>query len=151
ALAMYRRLYPDRDHPHVAESLGNLAFVLDELGRKAEAEPRFRDALRMYARLAAAAPAAGAEGDALTPAPSFPLARDFFLSVARLSRAGPAAVYAEVWATKSAVARVAERRALAARAAAANPQAAAVLADLRDLRRRREGLLLAPQPSNPEA
>jgi CHAT domain-containing protein len=148
---MWRRLFPGRDHPDVAVSLNNLAFALTALGRSAEAEPLLRDALRMYARLAAAAAAAGAEGDALTLAASFPLARDAFLTIARLNRAEAAAVYAEVWATKAAVARVAERRALAARAAATNPQAAAVLAELRDVRRRRERLLLAPRPDGPEA
>jgi hypothetical protein len=48
---------------------------------------------------------------------------------ARLGQGNPAAAYAEVWASKAAFARVYEHRHLAARAAA-DPKAAALLADL---------------------
>jgi CHAT domain-containing protein len=125
--------------------------VLRDRGKYADAEPLCRDALRMYWALAGAEAAVRSEGDALTLVASYPLVRDGFLSNARALRADPAAVYGEVWASKAALARVYERRALAARAAAANPEAAALLAKLTDRRRRRADLLLAPTPADPKA
>src|SRR5207244_2665035 len=83
------------------------------------------------------------EGDALTLAASYPLVRDAFLSNARAKQADPGAVYADVWASKAALTRVYEQRALAARAAAADPRTAALLDKLTDCRRRRADLLLA--------
>jgi CHAT domain-containing protein len=146
---MYRRLFPKQDHQRLAVSLNNLAGVLRDRGKYADAEPLYRDALRMYRALAAAAAAVRPEGDALTLAATYPLVRDGFLSNERALRADPAVVYAEVWASKAALARVYERRALAARAAAADPRAAALLARLTDRRRRRADLLLAPTPADP--
>jgi CHAT domain-containing protein/Tfp pilus assembly protein PilF len=146
ALAMSRRLHKDRDHPDVARGLVNLAGNLVRT-RSAGAEPLYKEALRMYDRLASQYALAGSEGEALTLTASQPLARDLYLSNARLSRSDPSAVYAEVWASKAAVGRVAERRALAARAAT-DPRAVGLLADLRDARRRRAELLLAPRSAD---
>jgi len=148
-LEMVRRLYPRQDHPHLVRSLSTLGQLLRARGQYADAEPLFREALRMHRALVRAYAAVGSEGDALTLAASFPLGRDNFLSNARALRADLAAGYAEVWATKANLARVYEQRALRARAAAANPEAAALLAKLTDRRRRRAELLLAPQPADP--
>ncbi|HKB37004.1 MAG TPA: CHAT domain-containing tetratricopeptide repeat protein [Gemmataceae bacterium] len=150
ALEMYRRLYPKQDHPHLATSLSNLAGLLKAREKYADAEPLFRDALRMFRSLAGAYAAVRSEGEALTLAASYPLTRDGFLSNARALQADPAAVYAEVWASKAALSRVYERRALAARAAASNPRAATLLSQLTERRRRRADLLLAPVPNDPE-
>jgi CHAT domain-containing protein/tetratricopeptide (TPR) repeat protein len=149
ALEMFRRLYAKQDHPRLATSLSNLAGLLKAREKYADAEPLFRDALRMFRSLAGAYAAVRSEGESLTLAASYPLARDAFLSSARALQAEPIAVYAEVWDSKGALARVYERRALAARAAAANPRAADLLARLTDVRRRRADMLLAPRPADP--
>jgi CHAT domain-containing protein len=122
--------------------------VLLAQGKCADAEPPLREALRMYRGLAEAYAAVGSEGDALTLAASFPRVRDVFLSNAQALQSD-AAVYAEAWSSKAALARVYERRALTARAASASPKAAGLLARLTDVRRRRADLLLAPKPSDP--
>jgi hypothetical protein len=149
ALAMYRGLYPKQDHPALAMSLNNLAFVLKAQGKHADAETFFREALAMYRALARDYAAVRSEGEALTLAASYPTARDNYLSYAWASRAAAAAAYAEVWASKAALSRVYEQRALAARAAAADPRAADPLRQLTDRRRRRADLLLAPTPADP--
>jgi CHAT domain-containing protein/tetratricopeptide (TPR) repeat protein len=151
ALDMRRRLYRNQDHPDLASAMNNLAFLSLAQGRHAAAESLFRDGLRMYRGLAAAYAAVRSEGEALTLAASFPMTRDGFLSNAQALRSEPAAVYAELWASKAALARVYERRTLAARAAAADPRAAALLRKLTDCRRRRADLLLAPQPADPRS
>ncbi len=51
ALAMYRRLYGQADHPDLARSLNNLGSLFLDQGKFAEAEPFCRDALAMYRRL----------------------------------------------------------------------------------------------------
>ncbi|PNW47905.1 UNVERIFIED_CONTAM: hypothetical protein BEN50_11580 [Euhalothece sp. KZN 001] len=47
---MTQRLFPD-DHPDVATSLNNLAFLYVSQGRYSEAEPLYQQALAMYQRL----------------------------------------------------------------------------------------------------
>jgi CHAT domain-containing protein/tetratricopeptide (TPR) repeat protein len=148
ALEMFKRLFTG-DHPAVARSMSNLASVLSNRGRYTDAEAPFRDAVRMYDRLAAAHARDGAEGDALTLAASQPRVRDGFLSNARANRSEAETVYAAVWASKAVVSRVAEHRALAARAAT-DPRAAGLQAALRAARRQRAELLLAPAPSDPK-
>jgi CHAT domain-containing protein/tetratricopeptide (TPR) repeat protein len=148
ALAMNRRLYPKQDHPDLAMSLNNLAAVLNARGQSADAEPLYREALKMYRALGEADAAVRFEGDALTLTSTYPLVRENYLKNARALQADPAAVYAEVWASKAALTRVYERRALAARAAASDPKAAALLDQLTDRRRRRADLLLAPIPTD---
>jgi CHAT domain-containing protein/tetratricopeptide (TPR) repeat protein len=149
ALDMSSRLHAGQDHATRAQGLSNLAFVLQARGRHPEAEPLYRDSLRMYRALAAAYAAVRPEGDALTLAASYPPARDLFLSNSRVLGADANEVYAEVWSSKAAVSRVYERRALAARAAAANPRAASLLAQITDHRRRRADVLLAAVPGDP--
>jgi CHAT domain-containing protein/Tfp pilus assembly protein PilF len=150
ALAMRRRLFKG-DHRAVAESLNNVGSLLQAQGKAAEAEPYHREALAMWRRLAVAYAGLKGEGDALTLAAAQPLARDTYLSLALHRKADAAEVYGEVWASRAALSRVYERRALAARAAAADPQAAALLARLTDARRRRADLLLAPQARDAKA
>jgi CHAT domain-containing protein len=141
ALAMLRQLYPMQDNPHLAIYLNNLAAMLQDRRQYADAEPFFREALAMYRALAEAYAAVRSEGDVLTLASTYPAIRDGFLTNARALRSDPAAIYQEVWSSKAALTRVYERRALAARAAAAN--AAALLDQLNVLHRRRADLLLA--------
>jgi non-specific serine/threonine protein kinase/serine/threonine-protein kinase len=149
ALAIHHRLYPKQDHPLLAGYLNNLAILLGDQGKYADAEPLFREALAMYRRLGEAYAAVRADGDALTLASSYPLARDTFLSNARAIHAEAATVYPQVWASKAALTRIYERRALTARAAATDPKAAALLEQLTDSRRRRADLLLSPIPTDP--
>jgi CHAT domain-containing protein/tetratricopeptide (TPR) repeat protein len=147
ALSMRKRLFTG-DHPDVAESLSHLAAVLRDRGRYGDAEPLLKDALRMSDRLAAVHAQIGAEGSALTLAASAPRFGSAFLLNARDNRTDPRSVYAEVWASKATVGRVAERRALSARAAT-DPKATDLLSALRALRQRRTELLLAPTPTDP--
>jgi tetratricopeptide (TPR) repeat protein len=149
ALAMRRRLYPKQDHPDLAASLNNLANVLKDQGKHAGAEAVYRAALAMYRRLARDYAAVRSEGEALTLAATHAPARDGFLSNAWASKAAAATVYPEVWSSKAALGRVYEQRALAARAVTTDPRAAALLAHLTDVRRRRADLLLAPKPTDP--
>jgi CHAT domain-containing protein len=147
ALDMRRRLYAQQDHPNLAMSLNNLAHLYRAQGKYADAERLFRQALAMYRSLARDYAAVRSEGDALTLAASYPSTRDNFLSSAWMSKAAAATVYAEVWASKAALGRFYEQRALAARAAATDPRAAALLDQISD-RRRRADLLLAPLSSD---
>jgi CHAT domain-containing protein len=152
-LAIARRLYPRAEyadgHPVLAVSLNNLAMVLQAEGKYADAEALCRDALRMYTALVEIHARARAEGEALTFLATFPGSEHGYLSCARALQAAAEAVYPEVWASKGAIARVFERRSLAGRAAAADPRAAALLAQLTELRRRRADLILAPEPRDP--
>jgi CHAT domain-containing protein len=149
ALAMRRRLYAKQDHPDLAASLSNLALLLRDQRKYADAERLFREALMMYRALARDYAAVRSEGEALTLASIHAPARDGFLSNAWASKAAAATVYPEMWASKAALSRVYEQRALAARAAATDPRAAALLDQLADRRRRRADLLLAAAPSDP--
>jgi CHAT domain-containing protein len=149
ALAIHRSLNPRQDHSDLALSLNNLALVLQDQGKHGDAEKLYRAALTMYRALARDYAAVHSEGDALTLAATYPSTRDGFLSNARASGAAAATVYPEVWASKAALSRVHEQRALAARAAATDPRAAALLDQLTDRRRRRADLLLAPTSSDP--
>jgi CHAT domain-containing protein len=146
---MYRRLYPKQDHPDLAKTLNNLAFVLCAQGKYAEAETLYCQALTMYRALGRGYAAVRSEGHSLTLAATYPSTRDGFLSNAWASKAVGATVYAEVWTSKAALSRFYEQRALAGRAAATDPRAAALLDQLTDRRRRRADLLLAPKPTDP--
>jgi CHAT domain-containing protein len=148
ALAMSKRLFKG-DHPYVAMSLNNIAVLLQEQGELAEAKSLSRDCLAMYRRLLTAYAREKNEGDALNLLAAQPLTRDAFLSVAQRLQSEPASVYAEVWASKGAIARVFEHRQQAARAAVSNPQAAKLLAELAQARRERAWLVLAPQTKDP--
>jgi tetratricopeptide (TPR) repeat protein len=149
ALAMRQRLFKG-DHRDVAVSLNNLGGLLWAQGKAAEAERYLRDALAVCRRLGVAYAGLKGEGDALALAATQPLARDAYLSLALHREAAAAEAYDQMWASRAALSRVYERRALAARAAA-DPQAAALLARLTDARRRRADLLLAPQASDATA
>jgi CHAT domain-containing protein/tetratricopeptide (TPR) repeat protein len=148
ALAMSRRMHPQQGHTEVFSSLTLLATLLRQQGNDKEAEPLFREALGVARRLAEDYAALRSVGEALHLAINNREVWDQFLSQARALEAEAAAIYPEVWAAKSTLARVYERRALAARAAAANPKAAALLEQLTERRWRRADLLLAPQPAD---
>jgi CHAT domain-containing protein/tetratricopeptide (TPR) repeat protein len=151
ALAMNRRLHPGQDHHSVFISLYLVAAVLRQRGNDQEAEPLFREALRLKRTLAENYAALRSVGEALQFASMDAGVRDEFLSQARTLEARAAAIYPEVWAAKSSLARVYERRALAARAAAQDPKAAALLDQLTQRRRQRADLVLAPVPAHAAA
>ena len=148
ALKMEQQLFKG-NHPDVATSLNNLALLLQARGKHAEAEPLCRDALKMSRRIAVAYALGKSEGEALTLLAALPLPRDTYLSNALALQADPARIYAEVWQSKGAVARVFEQRALAARTASLKPRVATLLAQLAQSRRRRAELILAPEPADP--
>jgi CHAT domain-containing protein/tetratricopeptide (TPR) repeat protein len=149
ALTLARRLYPKQNHPYVAHELLNLAIALDLNGKAKEAGEHYREGLAMFRAVTEDYAASRLEGEALTFAARLPPARDEFLMLARYRGAEAAAVYPEVWASRSVVGRVYEQRALAARAAATEGRAAALLAQLAQTRRRRADLLLSPTPPDP--
>src|SRR5262249_28897812 len=83
--------YPKQDHPELALSLNNLASMLHDQGKYADAEPLFNEALSMYRALGEKYAVLRSEGDALTLASSYPRTRDAFLSNARKLQAARAA------------------------------------------------------------
>jgi CHAT domain-containing protein/tetratricopeptide (TPR) repeat protein len=147
-LQMDQRLYPkDRypnGHPALAASLNNLALGLQNQGKYSDAEPLVREALHMYRALSESDVTVRSEEGALTLVRTQRLAPDGFLSNARAMHHDPAEVYPEVWTSKAALTRVYERRTLAARATSADPRVPALLDRLKDRRRRRADLILAP-------
>ncbi len=149
ALAMYQRLHGRSDHPDLVISLESLGGLLYSQGKYGEAEPFCRAALAMDRRLGDLYAGARSDGAALTLLATLPRTRDCSLSNARLGRLDPDPTYAAVWDSKAALARVFERRHLAARAAAADPRAAALLDQVAEARRRRADLILALQPADP--
>jgi CHAT domain-containing protein/tetratricopeptide (TPR) repeat protein len=149
ALAMFRRIHGKPHHADVARALNNLASILADQGKHTEADPFYREALAVHRVLAEECAAVQSEGEALTLAATYPRTRDSYLSSAAALRADAASVYAQLWASKAALTRLYERRALAARAATADPEVAALLTDLTDQRRRRADVLLAPKPADP--
>jgi CHAT domain-containing protein len=144
ALDMDKGLQPGGDRSDRAHGLRTLALVLRARGKHAEAEPLFREAIRLDRSFIEGLAGRAAEGEALTLVASVALARNYYFSSASALKADPAAIYAEVWSSKGLISQVVERRHLAARAAAADPKAAAVLAELTEVRRRRAELILAP-------
>jgi CHAT domain-containing protein/tetratricopeptide (TPR) repeat protein len=148
ALVVNRRLHSRWDHPSLAVNLSNLAEALRALEQYADAEPLYREALAMALALARAYAAEGSEGNALTFSSTGPPARDGFLANARRKKTTPVTVYSEVWSSKAAITRVSERRALAARAAAADRKVVALLDQITDRRRQRADLLLATIPTD---
>jgi CHAT domain-containing protein/tetratricopeptide (TPR) repeat protein len=148
ALEMDQRLLPKEDNKLFGVQ-SRLAKVLLAEGKYTDADGLLRQALKRTQALAAANAAIRSEGEALALVADREFLRSGFLSNAWAMRADPAAVYAEVWVSKAANARVYEQRALAARTAAASPKGAALLAQLTERRRRRADLILAPTPADP--
>ncbi len=148
ALDMTKRI-SEGDHPETAGILNNFAFLYQAQGKLAEAETLFSDSLAMSRRLVQTFANEKSEGEALTYISSLPLHRDCFLSLALMRKTPPATVYRQLWSSKGDIARIYERRALAARVAAVNPQAAEILAELAETRRRRAELILAPTTTDP--
>jgi CHAT domain-containing protein/Tfp pilus assembly protein PilF len=137
------------DHPSAAGIMGNLCTSLRDQGKLAEAEAVSREELRMFRRLVERYADAESDGNALTYLSNLPMCRDGFLTITRMASSDPVATYEEVWNAKAILARVYERRALAARTArTANPKAAALLSDLVEARRRRAERLLAPRAND---
>jgi CHAT domain-containing protein/tetratricopeptide (TPR) repeat protein len=136
------------DHPALAVSLNDLAFLYNVQGRHSDAEGLYADALAMYRRLTIRFAKEKSEGDTLTLITSRPLTRDAYLSNELASEANAKTVYVQVWPEKGYIARVYERRQQQARAAT-EQNAAKMLTELVDVRRRRAELLLSPATKDP--
>lgn len=149
ALRLFRRAFKAPNPGH-AWTLNEFGDLLRALGKDEEALSCFRESARMYRALCEDNALRAAEGDSLTLLASFPTVRDGYFSTARALKFEPRVAYAEIWGDKGTVTRVAERRAFAARSAA-DPKAAAILRDLRETRRRRAELILAPDVADPKA
>lgn len=149
ALAIHRRLYPAGDNPDLMNlSLSNLAWLHMARGKHEDAEPLLREALHLHRTQIEEFARTRSEGDTLILLANMPLYRDAYVANAWTMNADPVPSYREVWSSKGAVGRVYEQRQFAARAAAINPKAAQILAELADSRRRRADLLLAPVPAD---
>jgi CHAT domain-containing protein/tetratricopeptide (TPR) repeat protein len=149
-VAMTVRLFPGMDHPTLIMKRANLAWSLAGQGKHDEADALFLAALNTQRAANASYAAAATEGESLTLAASLPPALDYYLSHVTMKHRDPEEVYREVWLSKANLARFYERRALAARAASADPHAARLLAALSVERRRRADLLLKPGPTDAE-
>jgi len=148
AVAMDKRLFQG-DHPDCANSLGNLAMFYLAQQMPADAKPLVRDALAMSRRLSLVFAQQKAIGPALTLIASQPRYRDGFLSITWTNEMNSGEAYSELWIDKGFISRVYEWRQQQARAAATDPQAAKLLADLISARQRRAELLLAPLTQDP--
>jgi CHAT domain-containing protein/Tfp pilus assembly protein PilF len=148
SLDVCKRIYKD-DHPHVAGYLFSWGVVCLEQGKHAKGEQLLRESLEMHQRLVRSFAIRKAEGEALTLIASYPVSRDAFLSAAWQTKTDPSAVYPALWASKGLVARIYEQRQLATRAAASNPKAAGLLAELASSRRQRAELLIAAEVNDP--
>jgi tetratricopeptide (TPR) repeat protein len=149
ALEMQKRLFKDQDHPDLALGLNKLATLYQAQGKRGAAELLSKDALEMFRRLAVAFARDRTEEETLTLLARQPLTRDAYLSTAQGHAVDSTATYSQVWADKGYIARAYERRLLQARARHTGPKAVRVLADLTDVRRRRDELLRAPAISDP--
>jgi CHAT domain-containing protein len=141
-LAMLRQIYPP-DHPDVARvlySMSRLHWLQRQFDR---AEPLAREALAMHFRLGKKYAELRSEGYALNFLSERSMHTDGLLSISRDSNRDPAIVYQDVWAFKSALARVYERRMIAARSGAADPKVATLAEELAVNRRRYEELILS--------
>ncbi|MBA4192269.1 MAG: hypothetical protein C0467_30230 [Planctomycetaceae bacterium] len=147
SLEMEERLY-NGDHLELAKTQINLVGLYLTQRKLVEAEKLARTALGMSRRLIAEFARDKPEGEMLTYVASMPQYRDAFLSVVFQRNVEPASAYPEIWASKGTLARAYEQRQQKARAAARNPIAAALFADLADARRRRGELLLAAQSND---
>src|SRR5262249_34669543 len=113
ALAMSQQLYPPGrypdGHPHLAVSLNNLGQLLRNRGEYARAEPFYREALALHLTLSNRLADLAADAEALHYAASLPRARDTYLSCTK-GRSPDGRVYDQLWSSRSALSRIAERR-----------------------------------------
>jgi tetratricopeptide (TPR) repeat protein len=155
AVRMFRALYPDDKYPYghlkIATALNQVGIILHSQGKYQKAHENYSEALRIQNhavdQLASSAP----EDRALNFAATRPIVRDFFLSTTIHMKGSASSTYAAVWPTRSAVARVYERRHLSLLAENASPQVRQLYSRLLELRQQRTRLLLAPLPRDTRA
>jgi CHAT domain-containing protein len=155
ALEIRQALYPKAQypdgHPLLAQSLTRLGTLLQAREASTGAEPFARQALDMFTRQADRLARVAPEPVALNAVATFPLTRDFLLSVTRALPDAAGRTYEAVWHSKASITRVYQRRHLALIATATDPAVRRDWDRLQSLRRQREGLLLAPAPPDPTA
>jgi CHAT domain-containing protein len=149
ALAMLVDLYPKehypQGHPHLALLLKNMGALFLAQEEYARGLACYQQALEMDQGLASVFADAASEAEALNYLANLPQTRDGFLSLPpdRLPDATDDDLYAPLWRGKAVLARLAERRRQALRAAG-DPRARACWDDLQAARRQLARLLLAP-------
>ena len=143
-VAMLLALYPDPKSPddqaRLAFALNLLGMLRDQTGDTDNALPILEQASDLILRVTEQAAAVGAEDDALALLRATPPIRANYLAAARKRPGREAAAYRLEANARSAITRVLAERAAALRAA--GPDQAAALAQLREVRRRTETLLL---------
>ncbi|MCE9563796.1 MAG: CHAT domain-containing protein [Planctomycetes bacterium] len=149
SLAMYKRITPNQDTVEMASVSRTLGLLYARQGKHTEAEPLLRGALQTARQKVRAYASQKAEGEALTFLANEVRVLDSLISLARESKTKPETLYADVYGDKCLVAHVYEQRQLQARAIATDPQAAGLLKELAETRRRRAELLLAPHTADP--
>jgi CHAT domain-containing protein len=153
ALAMHERLYPEKDfprgHPALARSLHNLGALLRAMEKYDEALPPLKRALAMYQGLAETYAAGAGSAQAAAFVRSLPLTRNVFLSASRHVRGSDASAFDLLWPSRALVTRVFEARHESVRLAVRRSETARQkLADLNDVRRQLQALLLSPPELN---
>jgi CHAT domain-containing protein/Tfp pilus assembly protein PilF len=149
ALVMLQALYPKehypQGHPHLALLLKNLGALFLAQEEYARSLACYQQALEMDQGLATVFADLASEAEALNYLANLPQTRDGFLSLPpdRLPDATAADLYAPLWRGKAVLARLADRRRQALRAAR-DPRARACWDDLQAARRQLARLLLAP-------
>jgi CHAT domain-containing protein len=139
ALQMREKLYPSEKYPtghsDLVDGLSNMAVLLDAMGQSGKALPYAERALTYYQKQVDAFIQGAAEAEGLRFLHHLPRVRDTYLGIA-LHQAAPAdEVYARLWAGRSAVSRVMERRHLAVLATTDRPEIRESWCELTEVRR----------------
>jgi CHAT domain-containing protein len=146
SLRMCRKLFPDRDyprgHPKVSQLMTNVAMLSLYQGEHARAASQARQALAAHEKQIEAFVDSASEAEALNLLASLPKVRDVFLSTTR-QQPQPTQAYQQLWASRSLLARLMERRHLDLRAAT-DPEARELAKELTAVRERLIHLLFRP-------
>jgi CHAT domain-containing protein len=153
ALAMYERLYPEKDfpsgHPVLAGSLTNLGHLLNAMEKHDKALPPLKRAVAMNQGLAETNAAAAGAAQAAAFVRSLPPAQHLFLSASRHVHDSDAGAFELLWPSRALLTRAFETRHESVRLAVGRSEKARQkLADLNDVRRQLQAILLSPPELN---
>jgi CHAT domain-containing protein/tetratricopeptide (TPR) repeat protein len=143
SLDLWRRRFPESRFPagtpQLVRAWNNLGMLELARGEPRRARPPLEQALAMTRKLFERELFLAGEADALALVLERPLTLDAYLTATRDDADASARAYQEVWESKAALMRIQALRHAAARAG--NPEAAAKLSRLHDVRRQIERLL----------
>jgi CHAT domain-containing protein/Tfp pilus assembly protein PilF len=148
ALAMWQKLYPASrypdGHPSLASGLISLGLLLEARGESARALPYIEQALAMQQSLTDRLLESSALAEAALYSVRLRLFRDSLLSVTAHTGGGDSALYARVWAHRSLLSRLMERRHQSLQAVAATPEIRRRCDELTDVSRQLTRLYFNP-------